>query len=110
MGDTVTTFSDIMGIMARALINKEPEFIHIPYNDCLKLPQLMPEDLMKQRLDDAIFDTSKIKSTAKDWKTKMGAEDIVISALKWLDEDSRRKRFNKELDEKLEQLTLKYRG
>ena len=110
IGDTVTTFNNIMGILAKSLVNKEPEFIHIPYNDCLRLSQFMPEDLMKQRLDDALFDTSKIKSIAVNWQTKMNAEDIVTSTLKWLDEDSRRKRFNKELDEKLEQLTLKYRG
>ena len=107
IGDTVTTFNNMMGILAKTLVNKEPDFIHIPYEDCFKL-SLMPEDLMKQRLDDAIFDTSKIKSLNPEWKTKMNAEDIVTSTIKWLNEDERRKRINPELDKRLEELTLKY--
>ena len=110
IGDTVTTFNDIMGILAKELIDKTPEFIHIPYDECLKLEQFMPHDLMEQRLKSAIFDNSKIKSLAKNWQTKMNAKDIVSSTLKWLNEDDRRKRFNKELDEKLEALTQKYEG
>ena len=39
----------------------------------------------------------------------MSAQDIVTSAIKWLNEDDRRKRINKELDEKLEKLTLRYK-
>ena len=108
IGDTVSTFNNIMGIFAKELVNKEPEFIHIPYKICLSLP-IMPEDLMKQRMENALFDNSKIKSLAPDWKTKMGAKDIVTSTLKWLNEDERRKRINKELDEKLEKLTITYK-
>ena len=106
MGDTVTTFNDIMGILAKTLVDKEPDFLHIPYDDCLKL--LPPEDLTEQRMQDAVFDTTKIKSLNPDWETKMKAKDIVTSTIKWL--NVRRKRFNKDLDKKLEELTLKYRG
>ena len=112
IGDTVTTFNDIMGILAKTLVNKEPELIHIPYNECLLSPVLlsiMPADLVKQRMENALFDNSKIKSLSPQWKTKMSAQDIVTSAIKWLNEDERRKRINKELDEKLEKLTLRYK-
>ena len=108
MGDTITTFNDIMGILAKILVNKKPELLHIPYNDCINL--FPPEDLIKQRMENAIFDTTKIKTLNPVWETKMGVNDIVISTIKWLNEDSRRKRFNKDLDEKLESITLKYRG
>ena len=112
IGDTVTTFNNIMGILAKTLINKEPEFIHIPYNECLQSPVLlsiMPADLVKQRMEKALFDNSKIKSLSPEWKTKMSAQDIVTSAIKWLNEDERRKRINQELDEKLEKLTIRYK-
>ena len=31
IGDTVTTFNEIMKILANSLVDKEPELIHIPY-------------------------------------------------------------------------------
>ena len=108
MGDTRTTFNDIMSILAKTLVDKKPELLHIPYNDCLKL--LPPEDLIRQRMEDAVFDTTKIKSLNSEWKTKMDAKDIVTSTIKWLNEDSRRKRFNTDLDKKLDNLTIQYRG
>lgn len=107
-GDNVSTFNEIMSIMARALINKEPELLHIPSVDCLDLSQFMVRDLMQQRLDDAIFDNSKIKSLATDFKTEYDSEKIVLSTLMWLNEDERRKRVSNELDNRLEELTNKY--
>ena len=108
MSNNVTTFNDIMGIFARTLIDKEPEFIHIPNEVCLNLQQFMARDLMQQRLDDALFDISKIRTFAPDWKSEYNPERLVHSVFEWLDEDDRRKRFNKELDMKLENLTNDY--
>ena len=99
-----------MSIMAQALADKEPNLLHIPSCDCLELSQFMVRDLMQQRLDDAIFDNSKIKSIASGWKTQYNSEKIVLSTLMWLNEDVRRKRISKDLDNKLEVLTDKYIG
>lgn len=109
IGDTIATFNEIMSILAINLVDKNPYMLHIPYDSCLKLSQFMPEDLMEQRMNDAIFDNSKIKSIS-DWKTLYDKENIVKSTLKWLNEDKKRKRFNEDLDKKLELLTLKYIG
>ena len=109
-GDNVSTFNEIMSIMAQALADKEPNLLHIPSCDCLELSQFMVRDLMQQRLDDAIFDNSKIKSIASGWKTQYNSEKIVLSTLMWLNEDVRRKRISKDLDNKLEVLTDKYIG
>ncbi len=109
MGDTVVSFNKMMKVLAKELRNTEPYFLHIPYQDALHLSQFMPNDLMKQRMQNAIFDTSKIKSLVPDWKTNKNEEDIVRIAIKWLNEDVRRIRINQELDNKLEDLTKKYR-
>jgi len=107
-GDNVTTYNEMMSTFGRALVDKKPDLLYIPYKDCLELSQFMPRDLMIQRMNDEVFDNSKIKSIAKNWTTKMNNKDIVTLGLKWLNEDSKRIRINKELDEKLEALTQKY--
>ena len=109
-GDNTSSYNDMMSIFAKELVNKEPYLIYIPYKDCLEFSQFMPRDLMIQRMQNELFDNSKIKSVAKNWVTKMNSKDIVKLGLEWLNEDRKRIRINKELDQKLEEITLKYGG
>ena len=107
-GDNVITYNNMMSIFAKTLVDKEPELFYIPYEDCLNLSQFMPKDLMIQRMNDEVFDTSKIKSIAANWQTQIDPQRIVSLGLKWLNEDRRRIRINKDLDKRLEELTLRY--
>ena len=107
-GDTVVSFNQIMSILASELNTKAPDLLHIPYKDCLELNQFLPKDLMKQRMQNAIFDTSKIKSVAGEITSK-NERDIVKIAIQWLNEDKKRIRINEELNSKLSDLTNKYR-
>ena len=108
IGDERLTWNEILTIFAKELKNTKPNFLYIPYEDCVKLTKFMPEDLMKQRMSNAIFDNSKIKELMPAWKSNIKMEKAIKATLDWLYEDKDRIRINKELDEKLEDLTKKY--
>lgn len=108
IGDERLTWREILTIFAKELKNVEPNFLYIPYNDCLKLTEFMPEDLMKQRMGNAIFDNSKIKELVLGWKSNTTMGGAIKQTLNWLHEDKVRIRINPELNEKLENLTEKY--
>ena len=110
-GDNVKSYNDVMSTFAKILApQKNVNLLYIPYAECLNLSQFMPKDLMIQRMNNEVFDNSKIKSFAPDWKTTIDVKDIIALGIQWLNEDSRRIRINKDLDTKLEELTEKYKN
>ena len=110
-GDNVISYNEMMKIFAKALRpNDEPDLLYIPYDDCLELAQFMPKDLMIQRMNNEVFDNSKLKQIAKGWKMQVTPQEIVTMGIEWLNEDKRRIRINSDLDLKLEELSQKYLG
>lgn len=108
MGDERLTWNEILTIFAKELNDSKPNLLHIPKEDCITLTGFMPEDLMYQRLENAIFDTSKIKELIPGFKSETMMNEAIKQTLNWLKEDKERIRINRDLDEKLETLTEKY--
>ena len=117
-GDEWLTWLEITDYLLEALDIKNAKYIHIPINDIINI-EIPTSNNFKfsscfgiafkgQRMWCDIFDNSKIKSFAPNWKSKILFKDGIKETINWMFEKDVRRRFNNDLNEILEMLTLKY--
>ncbi|MDA0027785.1 hypothetical protein OFR39_14320 [Brachyspira hyodysenteriae] len=115
-GDELFNWIDISKYLLEALNIKNTDFIHIPANDLININISISDNLknsacfgngvMSERIYCNIFDNSKIKSIAKNWKQsisfKKGIKKKNTKRSTW--KKNIRRRFNTELDSILDSL------
>ena len=106
-GDCVESFNNVMLKILYLLGLKRCEVIHIPPEELLKHEEFSPKDML-HRLQNRVFDNSKIKNIAKGWETKIFIDQGLRETVDWMLEDKTRQRFVKTLDENLENLTNEF--
>ncbi|ANN64901.1 NAD-dependent epimerase/dehydratase family protein [Brachyspira hyodysenteriae] len=113
-GDELLTWIDISKYLLEALNIKNTDFIHIPANDLININISISDNLknsacfgngvMSERIYCNIFDNSKIKSIAKNWKQSISFKKGIRDTINWMFEKNIRRRFNNELDSILDSL------
>lgn len=117
-GDEWLTWLEITDYLLEALNIKNAKYIHIPINDIINI-EIPPSNNFKisscfgrtfkgQRMWCDIYDNSKIKKFAPNWKQKILFKDGIKETIQWMFEKDIRRRFNKDLDDILEMLMNKY--
>ena len=106
-GDCVESFNTVMYKILQLLGVKTYSVIHIPPEGLLKHEEFSPKDML-HRLQNRVFDNSKIKSIAKGWETKIGIDEGLKETITWMLEKPERQRFVKTLDDNLENLTKEF--
>lgn len=106
-GDCVETFNNVMKRILFLLGIKKIDVIHIPKEEILKIEEFSPKDML-HRLQNRVFDNSKIKKTVPDWKTEINVYDGLKETMDWMMEKPCRQRFVENLDKNLENLTNKF--
>ena len=79
--DKVYTWEQLTNLIAKEL-GVTPNIIHIPTDFILKYLPELEGDLKGDKMWSAIFDNSKIKKVAPNYKSTIGYEDIVTKAVK----------------------------
>jgi nucleoside-diphosphate-sugar epimerase len=96
--DENLTWKEITDIVASTLGVKKPRYLYVPTDIIVKLNPSMKYDLFGHKTWCDIYNNSKIKSVAKNWKAEITFVKGVKRTIKWLTEDTNRRRLNPELD------------
>ena len=81
---------------------------HVPYKEAVSNTDFYSGVVTYQHMWHYIFDDSKIKSLAKNWKQKISFQNGIKETIAWLTEDTVRQRINQSIDEKLMKLYTSY--
>lgn len=118
-GDEWLTWLDITELLLEALNIRNAQYIHIPTNDIIntevpisnnfKISSCLGRNFKGQRMWCDIYDNSKIKKIAPNWKQEVLFKDGIKQTINWLMEKDVRRRVNNDLDKIMEDLTIKYK-
>ncbi|MDR2439554.1 MAG: NAD-dependent epimerase/dehydratase family protein [Planctomycetaceae bacterium] len=109
--DEWLTWNEMTHILLDTLNIKYPQYIHIPFQAVLHSKLAVNQkDMLYQKMWHNIYDLSKIRQLIPDWKIKVPFKQGIKQTIDWLYEDKIRCRINTNLDELLEELTIKYKG
>jgi nucleoside-diphosphate-sugar epimerase len=115
--DELLTWLDITTILLNLLGVKNPQYIHIPTEKILgmeipasrTLPiHYLGKIFAAHRMWCDIYDNSKIKRFVPGWKATTPYESGLEETIRWMFEKDVRRRINPELNDLMEQLTIKY--
>jgi nucleoside-diphosphate-sugar epimerase len=115
--DEWLTWLDITDMLLDNLNIKNPKIIHIPVDDILKMEIPVSSNMSISYLGKAFagqrmwcdnYDNSKIKKVVPNWQAKTTFKDGISETLKWMFEKDIRRRINPNLNNLLEDLTVKY--
>ena len=81
---------------------------HIPYDVAVSIEGFYSEVVNRQHMWHYLFDLTKIKSIAKDWRQTVNFKDGIKETVAWLLEDERRQRIKESCDEKIMKLYEEY--
>lgn len=104
----IYSWNEAMLILADTLCLKNPRFLHIPPEAVMASDLGKQKEVAESRMLDAIFDNSKIKSLAPEWRAKIPLEEGLRLTLDWLYEDPRRIRIVPTLYQLLDELERQY--
>ncbi len=96
--DEWLTWREIIEETAFALNVKNPNIVYIPSDIILKLNPKIGKGLIGHKTWCDIYDNSKIKSIAKNWKAEITFKQGIKRTINWLKADMKRQRCNNELD------------
>ncbi|MFP3041948.1 NAD-dependent epimerase/dehydratase family protein [Treponema primitia] len=116
-GDEWLTWLDIMKILLDTLGVKTPKYVHIPADEILKMNipvsthmaiSFFGKAFAGQRMWCDIYNNSKIKKFVPGWKSEISFKEGIKETIDWMFEKNIRRRINPDLNNLLEELTLKY--
>ena len=106
--DEVLTWNEIYRLLARAAGAEEPQLIHVASETLAAFEPDWGQALLGDKVHSVIFDNSKIKRIAPDFRAVIpfskGAEEIVA----WYDEDPARQVVDEEMDKLIDTILEKY--
>jgi nucleoside-diphosphate-sugar epimerase len=105
--DKVYTWERLNELMAKAL-GVKPNVIHIPTDFILQYFPDMEGELLGDKTWSTIFDNSKIKALAPDFKAKVGYEDVVDKAIKYYLNTKEKQVVNEEFEKIYDEIILDY--
>lgn len=96
--DEWLTWRQISEYVASTLGAPTPSFVYVPSETIARLNPALGKGLLGHKTWCDIYDNSKIKSVAKNWKANIKFEDGIKRTVAWLQEDTGRQRLNAEID------------
>jgi nucleoside-diphosphate-sugar epimerase len=108
IGDIVHSWNEAMKTLADVLGVKKPKYLYISKEDVFKSEFGEQREVIAERMFDAVFDNSKIKSLVPGWSSRISLEEGLKQAVKWLYEDERRIRIVPQINMALEKLEVAY--
>lgn len=106
--DEWLTWNEITSLTAIALGVDNPKVVYVPTSCIEKINPNLACGIAGHKMYCDIYDNSKIKSVAKGWSAKIKFEDGIKQSIAWLQEDSNRRRINKDLDKVIDELCERY--
>lgn len=106
--DQWMTWNEVTDVLLETVGIKDACILHIPFNEVLQTPLAAQKDMMFQKMWHNIYDNSKIRRFLPEWEAKIDFVDGIRQTIEWLYENDAHRRFNSELDNILEEITLKY--
>jgi nucleoside-diphosphate-sugar epimerase len=94
-------------IIEKAL-NVKNDIVFIPTNEVVKYFREYEGALLGDMIHSAVFDNSKIKKVAPNYKSSIGYEDVIKEIIKWYDEHEEYKTIDEDFDKRYDQLVEKY--
>ncbi len=116
-GDEWLTWLDIGAEILSALGVCDQEFVHVPLKEILTLNiakgnniavTYFGDSYRGQRMWCDIYDNTKIKKFVPGWQPKIKFKEGIRKTFNWLMDDPVRMRFNEDLANLLEDLTIRY--
>lgn len=106
--DTLMTWNELAEQLLAALGIQNRQIIHIPYDKALLLDVFHSNIICQQHMWHYVFDNSKIKTIAQDWKAETSFAEGIKETIDWLFLNETHRRFNPQYDTELEKLYEKY--
>jgi nucleoside-diphosphate-sugar epimerase len=94
-------------IIEKAL-NLKTDIVFIPTNEAVKYFKEYEGALLGDMIHSAVFDNSKIKKVAPNYKSSTGYEDVINKIIKWYDEHEEYKTIDEDFDKRYDELISKY--
>lgn len=104
--DEWLTWNEATEHLLNAINVKNAQVLHVPLNYLFKTPLASQRDLAYQKVWHNIYDNSKIKNVASGWRAEIPFEKGIKLTIGWLHEKESHRRFDKDLDVILEEITL----
>jgi nucleoside-diphosphate-sugar epimerase len=104
--DEWLTWRQISEYVAEALGASEPNFVCIPSEKIAEKNPELGAGLLGDKAWCAIFDNSKIKKFAPNWKAEIPFREGIKRTVSWFMENPERRKVNKELDAFLDSLCI----
>lgn len=103
-GEILLTWNELADQLLEALGIRNKKIIHIPRNQALEIRGLHSHVILEQHMWHYIFDNSKIKSIAPEWKQEVQFCEGIRRTVDWLNEKEIRRRINPAYDKVLNDL------
>ena len=107
-GDKVYTWERLNEIICEA-VGVKPNIVYVPSKEIIKhFPEIKPE-LYGDKKDSTMFDNSKIKAIAPNWKSKTDYSEIAPIVVKWLLDNKELQEIDHEFEERYDALVEEYK-
>ncbi len=107
--DEVHTWDQIYKIIGK-IVDKEPNFIHIPSDFINALEPEWGAGLLGDKARSMVFDNSKIKAIVPGWKAQISFEDGIRKSIAWFEEKPERMKIDQEAEMKTDMIIKKFSG
>jgi nucleoside-diphosphate-sugar epimerase len=105
--DEVHTWNHIYEIIGK-VAGRKPILLHIPSDFIYKIDREWGEGLLGDKAISVVFDNSKIKSVAKNWKALKTFEEGIRESINWYESKPERMIPDPGIEERTNQLISKY--
>lgn len=108
MSDEVLTVNEATRTLLRALGADENRILHVKAEDVEDLRPVAIRDNIKRKMENKVFNTSKVRDLAAGVKTRVHFEDGVRRTVEWFKEDAVRQRFSEDVCRMISGVCEKY--
>lgn len=106
-GEKVYTWERLNEIICEA-VDVIPNIVYVPSEEIIKhFPEVKPE-LYGDKKDSAVFDNSKIKAIAPNWKSQTDYSKIAPILVKWFLENKELQVIDEDFDRRYDELVAKF--
>lgn len=102
--DEWITWKEASAILLKLLGREESGMIHVSDERALELKDFQPRDMMRERIENNVHNTEKIRKLIPNWKCTVSLEEGMKRTLGWLNEKEIRKRIVPRYEKMLESL------
>lgn len=106
--DEILTWNQITNILMEQLGNSHSKIVYIPSSIIYREDECLGSGLIGHKMWCDFYDNSKVMRITNGWKAEVKFEKGISNTIKWLQEDIRRQRVNKELDNVISRLCNLY--